>query len=339
MIPRADEICFDCGEGQEGREAMAKYDTDNRIIWLNGKLVHVKEAVINVLSPTSQFGLNVFEGIRCYWNKEKNQLYAFRLQDHFRRLKRSQRLLEIEDRYTMEELYEAFREAVVANDYREDIAVRQTIFVEGSGTWSSQERAGMFVAPIPKGKTSREYNRKGLNCCVSSWRRIGDNTLSPRIKCGANYINSRMAQREAVKNGYDTAIFLNEAGKVGEGPGSCLFLVREGKLITPAVTEGVLESITRDSLIVLAKEAGIEVEERRVDRTELYLCDEAFLCGSAMEVTPVLSVDGYRIPGGLEDGITVKLQKRYLDVVTGNLSQYSHWLTPVYQEKTGRGKR
>lgn len=198
----------------------------SRLIWLGGEILPVEEAKINVLAPTSQFGLNVFEGIRCYWNEEKKQLFAFRLEDHFKRLKRSQKLLQIDDKYSIDELTKYFMDTVKANNYKEDIAVRQTIFVDGFGTWSSKEEVNMFISPIPKGKTSAEYNKKGLKCCISSWERINDNSLSPRIKCGANYINSRMGQLEALKNGYDTTIFLNKNGKISEGPGSCFFMIK-----------------------------------------------------------------------------------------------------------------
>ena len=180
---------------------MEKKSNDERYIWLNGEILKVKDAKINVLSPTSQFGLNVFEGIRCYWNEEEEQLYAFRLEEHYKRLKASQRLLMLEDKYTIEELKKALIDIVKANDYKEDIAVRQTLFVDGFGSWSSEGEVGMFVAPIPKAKTNPEYNKKGLHCCISSWQRINDNSLSPRIKCGANYINSRMGQKEALRNG------------------------------------------------------------------------------------------------------------------------------------------
>lgn len=306
-----------------------KTDVQNRFVWLDGAVVNVNEAKMNVLTPSFQFGLNVFEGIRCYWDEESRRLFAFRLFDHFRRLKQSQRLLQMEDRYTVDELKQALFEAVLANQYQEDIAVRQTLFVEGFGSWSSAGPVNMFVAPIPKAKTNPEYNKKGLHCCISSWERIHDNALSPRIKCGANYINSRMAQLEALRNGYDTTIFLGREGKVAEGPGSCLFLVKNGVLITPQLTDSVLESITRDTLITLAKEElGLTVQERSVDRTELYLCEEAFLCGSAMEITPIFSVDRYPISDGAGP-ITEKLHRLYLDVVTGKCPKYHHWLTEV----------
>lgn len=307
-----------------------KTDVANRFIWYKGEILNVNEAKINILAPTSQFGLNVFEGIPCYWNDDEKQLYAFRLDAHYDRLLRSARLIQIECPYTKEDMKKALVDVVKANEYDENLSVRQTLFVDGFGSWGSAEPVDMFVAPIPKGRTSAEYNKKGLNCCITSWRRISDTTLSPRIKCGANYINSRMGQREALRNGYDTCIFLNDAGKVAEGPGSCFFIVKDKTVITPKLTDSVLESITRNTIIRLAKMKGYEVVERSIDRTELYTCDEAFLCGSAMEVTPVLSVDRYEINGGEAGEITTELHKAYLDVARGMNENLKDWVTPIY---------
>jgi branched-chain amino acid aminotransferase len=304
-----------------------KKDVSNRFIWLKGEIINVNDAKINVLSPTAQFGLNVFEGIPCYWNDKKKQLYAFRLHDHYARLLSSARLLQLDCPYTEEEMKKALIDVVRANEYSENISVRQTLFVDGFGSWGSEGPVDMFVAPIPKGKTSSEYNKKGLNCCITSWTRINDNSLSPRIKCGANYINSRMGQREALRNGYDTCIFLNEAGKVSEGPGSCFFMVKNGVLITPPLTDSVLESITRDTVIKLAKRMGIEVQERSIDRTELYICDEAFLCGSAMEITPVLSIDRYLMYSSEVGRVTHKLHKAYLEAAVGGSEE---WVALIY---------
>ena len=308
---------------------MAKV-TENRLIWLDGEIVNVNDAKIPVLAPTAQFGLNVFEGIPAYWNEDKRQLFAFRLDDHYARLMHSARLLEIECPYTKEEMKKALVDVVQANGYREDISVRQTLFVEGNGSWGSSEPVGMFVAPIPRRNTSAEYNKKGLKVCVSSWRRISDMMLSPRIKCGANYINSRMGQREAMRNGYDTCIFLNEQGKVSEGPGSCFFMVNGGRLVTPLLTDNILESITRNTVIRLAKEVlHVQVEERSIDRTELYVCDEAFLCGSAMEIRPILAVDGYEIPTE-HDSVISRLHSLYIDVARGKYLKYREWVTPIH---------
>ena len=307
-----------------------KYDVANRRIWFKGEILNVNDAKINVLAPTSQFGLNVFEGIPCYWNDEEKQLYAFRLDEHYDRLIRSAKLIQIDNPYSKDEMKKALVDVVKANEYDENLSVRQTLFVDGFGSWGSADPVDMFVAPIPRGRTSAEYNKKGLNVCVTSWRRISDETLSPRIKCGANYINSRVGQREALRNGYDTCLFLNEAGKVSEGPGSCFFMVRNGELITPQLTDSVLESITRDTVIKIAESKGYRVVERTIDRTELYTCDEAFLCGSAMEMTPVLSVDKYVIGNGDTGAITKELHMAYLDVVRGKVEQFKDWVTPIY---------
>ena len=307
-----------------------KYDVANRRIWFKGKILNVNDAKVNILAPTSQFGLNVFEGIPCYWNDEEKQLYAFRLEDHYNRLIRSAKLIQLDCKYTKEDFKKALIDVTKANEYDENLSVRQTLFVDGFGSWGSEGPVEMFVAPISRGRTSTEYNKKGLNVCVTSWRRISDENLSPRIKCGANYINSRVGQREALRNGYDTCLFLNEAGKVAEGPGSCFFIIKDGAVITPMLTDSVLESITRDTVILLAKDKGYKVVERTIDRTELYTCDEAFLCGSAMEITPVLSIDKYII--GTEDTgvITKDLHLAYLDAVRGKSEEFKDWVTPIY---------
>lgn len=307
-----------------------KYDVANRRIWFKGEIINVNDAKINVLAPTSQFALNVFEGIPCYWNNDQKQLYAFRLDDHYNRLLRSARLIQIDCRYTKNDFKKAFIDVIKANGYDENLSVRQTLFVDGFGSWGSDGPVEMFIAPIPRGRTSAEYNKKGLHCCVSSWRRISDDDLSPRIKCGANYMNSRVGQREALRNGYDTCIFLNKSGYVAEGPGSCFFMVKNDVLITPKLTDSVLESITRDTVIRLAKDMGIEVEERSIDRTELYSCDEALLCGSAMELTPILSIDKYFVNNGLQGEMARKIHKKYLQVVTGREVIFMNWLTPIY---------
>lgn len=307
-----------------------KYDIEDRRIWFKGKITNVKDANINVLTPTSQFGLNVFEGIPCYWNDEEKQLYGFRLDDHYNRLLRSAKLIEFNCPYTKGDFQKAFIDVVRANEYMEDISVRQTLFVDGNGSWGADGPVEMFVAPIPRKRISGEYNKKGLNVCVTSWKRIKEEALSPRIKCGANYVNSRVGQREALRNGYDTCIFLNETGTVSEGPGSCLFIVKDRTIITPRLTDSVLESITRDTVIKIAKHKGLSVLERTIDRTETYVCEEAFLCGSAMEITPILSVDRYEIGNGETGEITEKLHQVYLELVRGRLKEFKDWVTPIY---------
>ena len=310
---------------------MAKTDVANRLIWFKGQIMNVNEAMVNVLSPSTQFGLNVFEGIPCYWNDEQKQLYAFRLSDHYERLIRSAKLIQLDNKFTKEDFKKALTDTVKANEYDENLSVRQTLFVDGFGSWGSEGPVEMFVAPIPRGRTTAEYNKKGLHCSIASWRRISDENLSPRIKCGANYMNSRVGQREALRNGFDTCIFLNEVGKIAEGPGSCFFMVKGDTLITPRLTDSVLESITRDTVIKLAtEELGMKFQERTIDRTEVYMADEAFLCGSAMEVTPIYTVDRYPIGTGEQGEWTKKIHLKYLECVQGKLEKYQDWVTPIY---------
>lgn len=301
-----------------------------RLIWFKEEIMPVSEAKINVLAPTSQFGANVFEGLRGYWNEEDGQLFVFRLEEHTQRLMNSIKMMRFEEKYSNEFLQSACKEVIKANDYKEDIAVRQTVFLDGFGSWFATGPTEMFIAPIAKGRLLNQQ-KKGVHCCVSSWERINDNSLSPKIKVGANYINSRAGQLEALRNGYDFSIFLNNQGKVSEGPGSCLFFVRNGKLITPPVTASILESITRETIIHIAKEElGLTVEEREVDRTELYIADEAFLCGTAVEIVPVLSFDKITVGEGCTGSITEKLRSTYFDIVRGHVPKYKKWLTPVY---------
>ena len=310
---------------------MAKTDVANRRIWFKGQIMNVNEAMVNVLSPSTQFGLNVFEGIPCYWNDEQKQLYAFRLSDHYERLIRSAKLIQLDDKFTKEDFKKALIDTVKANEYDENLSVRQTLFVDGFGSWGSEGPVEMFVAPIPRGRTTAEYNKKGLHCSIASWRRISDENLSPRIKCGANYMNSRVGQREALRNGFDTCLFLNEVGKIAEGPGSCFFMVKGDTLITPRLTDSVLESITRDTVIKLAtEELGMKFQERTIDRTEVYMANEAFLCGSAMEVTPIYTVDRYPIGTGDQGEWTKKIHLKYLECVQGKLEKYQDWVTPIY---------
>ena len=306
-------------------------DNNHRLIWIGGKIVPVAEATVNVLSPTSQFGANVFEGIRCYWSEQDQQLYAFRLADHYKRLQNSIKILRFNSPYSTSDFQQGLIDVVKANGYREDIAVRQTVFVDGiGGNWNSCEPINMFIAPIAK-PFQKIQDKAGLRCQVSSWERISDRNLSPRAKVGANYINSRMAYLEARENGYDTALILNNQGRISEGPGACFFMVRDNKLITPPPTASVLESITRDTIIRLAAEQlGIETQERDIDRTELYICDEAFLCGSAMEITHITNIDGLAVGDGKLGKITQDLSNIYHQIITGQLSQYKEWLTPIY---------
>lgn len=311
---------------------MNKDIENDRLIWLNGNIVPVSDAKINILSPTSQFGANVFEGIRCYWNEEKQQLYGFRLKDHYARLQQSIRLFGLKSPYSTEE-FETYMKAVVrANRYKQDIAVRQTVFVDGFGSWFSTEPIGMFIAPINKTRKKSPLT-EAERVCVSTWERISERDMSPRVKVGANYINSRLAKMEAADRGYDSALFLNRHGYVAEGTGSCFFMIKNDEVITPALTDSILESITRDTILKIARdEMGLKCIERSIDRSELYTCDEAFFCGSAVEISPISEIDGFVIKNGKPGKHTIEIHKRYLQIVTGENEKYINWNTPIYVE-------
>lgn len=304
---------------------------EERYIWLKGDIVKVSDAKINVLSPTAQFGANVFEGIRCYWNNHEKQLYAFRLKDHYRRLQNSAKLFRMKCPYSESMLQQFFIDTIMANEYKEDIAVRQTLFVDGFGSWFSMEPIEMFIAPVAKKRVSNPMI-KGERTCISSWERISDRNMSPRVKVGANYINSRMAKLEALDCGYDSALFLNRQGFISEGTGSCFFMLKGDTLVTPMLTDSILESITRDTIMRIAdSELNLQVVERNIDRMELYTCDEAFFCGSAVEIVPIIQMDSYIVGNGKPGNITQKIHKLYLNIVTGEVDKYKNWLTPVYE--------
>jgi len=299
-----------------------------RVLWLAGRLVPEKDAKIHVLSPTCQYGINVFEGVRCYLSESGNQLLAFRFKDHLDRLFRSAKILRLSLKYSASEIQSAFIDTIIANGYMEDISVRITFYINELTNWAYKGDCEMMIAPIPMG---RAYNSEiGITACVSSWERISDRSVSPRIKAGANYINSRMAQLEALDNGFDSALFLNREGKVSEAPGSCIFIVRDGALITPPITASILESITRDTVIDIAKDdIGLTVIERDIDRTELYVCEEIFLCGTAAEITPIVSVDKIIVGDGVAGALTKSIKQRYFDIVRGKVEVYKEWLLPV----------
>ena len=298
-------------------------------IWLRGEIVHQSTATVSVLSPMAQFGLNVFEGIRGYWNAGQAQLHVFRLDDHLHRLEQSCRLARLDMPHRPAEIVAFLREAITANDFREDIAVRMTVFADGEGSWHACEPVSMFIAPIAKPRTG-VAGLTGKAACISSWERISDNALPPRVKLGANYINGRYAHLQARADGYDLPIFLGRDGKVAEGAGACLFMVRGGVLVTPSITSSVLESITRETVIALADDMGLAVEQRPVDRTELYLAEEIFLCGSAAEITPVTSIDRFTVSKGVPGSVTLALLEAYHAIAGGEDPSFPEWRTAIY---------
>lgn len=302
------------------------------VVWMDGEYVPWAQARVHVSTDTVFRGANVFEGMRGYASPDGRQVYVFRLPEHLERLWLSMKVLRMSLRHTRADLADACTGIVAKNGFRQDVQIRPTAyFGEGPlNAYKPEEIAtGAFVLANPRATTLNDP--AGIACCVSAWRRIGDNVLPPRVKAGGNYLQSRYVAVQAVVDGYKSAILLNDRDKVAEGPGACFLLVREGRVITPPVTAGILESITRATIAEFCRsDLGLEFVEREVDRTELYIADEAFFCGSAWEITPITSVDRYPVGGGSIGPITERLRRLYQDVVRGQVPKYKAWLTPVY---------
>lgn len=281
--------------------------------WLNGRVIPWDHCVIHARSQAAFWGANVFEGLRVYWHKKRQQMYIYRLDDHLRRLRESMKCIDMPVSYSDAEITDACLEVIKQNRYREDIHI---VIVAGFGFGNNFDSLGytadtlMHITALPMPRSPRY--EKGAHAAITSWRRISDECMPPRIKTGANYHNSRLAQHEVQKNGFDTAIFLNQRGTISEAPGSCVAMVHKGILVTPPGSSGVLEGITLDSLQRLAHtELGLRFEKREIDRTEMYLADEVFLCGTLAEIQPIISLDRKQIGHGEPGKITRKLQYAY----------------------------
>jgi branched-chain amino acid aminotransferase len=303
------------------------------IVYFGGKYVPLAEAKVGILTHALHYGSDVFEGIRAYWDETKQEMFVMRPVEHYERWKQNCGIMRIVVPPSPEELCEITLELIRKNNFRTNVYVRPIAYksAERVGiTWDDQDAFALIVLPFG------DYLAKegGLHAGVSSWRRVDDNAIPARAKIGGAYVNSALASDEAHRCGFDEAIFLNEAGHVAEGSSCNFFMVRKGKLITPSATENVLEGITRDSVMELARrELGIEVVERPVDRSELYICDEAFFTGTAVGMSPVTQIDHHMVKDGKIGPITSKLQQLYFDATRGHLPTYSNWLTPVYKAR------
>ncbi|MDP6366314.1 MAG: branched-chain-amino-acid transaminase [Nitrospinota bacterium] len=312
---------------------MPKYEQHK--VWLNGKIVPPEEAKISVFSQAVLRGGSVYEGLRAYWGAERENLFVWMLDPHLDRLFDSMKVMRIDPPYSREEMREAVVEWIRANDFREDMHCRLFIYLEDAGGLdmkgygSAEVEAGMFISGGPRKAPERLKN--GVNLGVSSWRRISDDSIPPRVKAAANYQNSRFAGVEARVNGYDDALILNQSGKVAEATGACVLAIREGELIAPPVTESILESITRSCVLEMyGKYIGKPVTERPLDRTELYVADEAIMCGSGEEVTPIVTVDRVAVGKGEPGPLTRQIQDVFFTAVRGNDEAYEKGLTLVY---------
>lgn len=298
--------------------------------WLNGAVVPWDQCVLHARTQAAFWGANVFEGIRAYWQEPEQQLSIFRLDEHINRLRRSMKCVGMTIEYSDTDIQAACVELLRANEFIKDVHIVIVAYF-GMGLngdpLGHTDDTGMHITALPMPR-SELYN-SGASVSISSWRRISDDTMPPRIKTGANYHNNRLAHQEAVKNGYNTALFMNQHGTLAESPGACLMIIREGKLYTPPGTSGVLEGITLASIGEIAeKKLGLTVEKREIDRTELYLADEAFLCGTLAEIQPIIAVDRIPIGTGAPGTLTRKLQSLYENAV--RLEPSKQWSTRVY---------
>jgi branched-chain amino acid aminotransferase len=300
--------------------------------YIRKQYMPLAEAKIGVMTQALHYGTALFEGIRGNWNAEKNQMYVFRLKEHFQRLQSGARFLKMNLEHSVDELCEITVELAKKCGFKEDIYIRPLAYksTEAMGVRLHNLEDGFLVFAIPWG---RYLDMDTCKCGVSSWRRPDDNSIPPQIKATGLYINNALAKTEAVENGFDEAIMLSPDGHVSEGSGENIFLVIDGKLHTPGTNNNILKGITRDTVIQLAKnELGIETVERSIDRAELYIADECFLTGTAAHLTPVSEIDHRSIGSSCQAGsVTAHLQKLYFEAIKGNLPSYMHWCTPVYQ--------
>ncbi len=299
-------------------------------IFFQGQFVPAPQAKVSIMTHALHYGTACFEGIRGYWNEAEEQIYIFRMREHYERLHRSANILTMKIRYSVEELCDLTVELVRRNANRQDVYIRPIVYksseIVGVRLQGIEDEFACYTTFMGKYIPAEG----GARCGVSSWRRVSDNSIPARGKITGSYINSALAKNEAMVNGYDEAIILTQDGHVSEGSGENIFLVSNGQLITPAQSEDILVGITRNTLIEVARdELGVPTVERQVDRSELYTSDEMFLCGTGAEITPVVEVDRRPVSSGVVGPITHKLEQVFYPIVRGENPKYRHWCTPA----------
>jgi branched-chain amino acid aminotransferase len=301
--------------------------------FFEGKIVPVENANINIKTNSFHYGTAVFEGIRAYWNEKEHQLYLLFAKEHYERLLKNARAMFMELPYTAEELVEITKEILRKSEIRWDVYIRPIAYFKDLALTPKLIGFTPDVAIYTYNFGRYLDTSKGIRVKVSSWRRNDDNAIPSRWKVAGAYVNSALAKTEALLGGYDEAIMLNQHGFIAEGSGENIFLIRGTKAITPSYSEHILEGITRSAVIkLLKKELLVEVEERPVARSELYVADELFMTGTAAEVTPIIEVDNRKVGRGDVGIITRELQELYFNAVRGNIGRYKVWLTPVYEK-------
>lgn len=301
------------------------------ICFFQGEFIPLAEAKVGILTHGFSYGTGCFEGIRGYYNDEQDEVFLFRLDEHFIRLQQSARILMINLPYSLAELGEITKECIRRSNVHTDVYVRPSAYKSSEiiGVRLHNLEDDIYIAMQPFGNYI-DIDRP-LRTGISSWRRVDDNMVPARAKITGAYINSAFAKTEALMNGFDEAIMLTSEGHVSEGSAENLFMLRKGQVITPPVSENLLEGVTRDTVMTLVREdLGVPVVERAIDRTELYVADEIFLCGTGAQIAPVGSVDHRPIGTGEVGALTRRIQNLYFDVVRGKVAKYAGWCSPVY---------
>ena len=300
-------------------------------VYFDGEFKQYKDVHLGLMTHALHYGTGCFEGIRGYWSETQRQMFLILVEPHFRRLQQSAKILKIDLKFSIEEMTEATVEILRRNRFQEDVYVRPLAFksAEEIGVRLHNLRESFAIYTAPFGAYVDVEN--GIRCMVSSWRRVDDNAAPARAKITGIYVNSALAKTEAMDNGFDEAIVLTQEGHVSEGSAENIFVVREGTLVTPPESDNILEGVTRKVLMRLAREdLGLPVVERSLDRSELYVADEVFLCGTGAQVSPVIDIDRRIIGDGAVGPVTRALQDLYFDICKGRVEEKLDWLTPVY---------
>lgn len=298
-------------------------------VFHDGKFVAKEKATIPIMTHAFLYGTAVFEGIRAYYNEEDDKMYIFRPKEHFERLANSAKLLYMDSIYSTDEHVKILKDLLKKNNYKSDAYIRPIIYKSadriGPHLIDNPDKYVVFSFPM-----NDYFVNKGLKVCVSSWRRNSDNSIPPRAKINGAYVNASLITTDARLNGFDEAIVLSQSGKVSEGAAMNLFLVENGKLITSTTTSEMLIGVTRNTIIQLAKEVlNLEVEERVIDRSELYTAEEAFFTGTGAQIVPITSIDNRPVVDGNIGKIASDIQKLYDDVVRGKVPKYKEWCVCV----------
>jgi branched-chain amino acid aminotransferase len=298
-------------------------------VYFQGRIVPFAEATVSVATHALNYGTACFEGIRAYWNEDREELYLLKLPEHYRRFLRSTQLLKMHLRETVDELGQITCDILRRDGHRGDVYIRPIAYKASPiikvDLHSSSDALAIFAVPMG------DYARTdGLRLTISSWRRIGDNSIPARGKVTGAYVNTALAVDDAVSAGYDDCLMLTEDGHIAEASAANVFLVQNGTLQTPPVSDDILVGITRAAVMELARDRGLTVVERTIDRTETYQADEIFLCGTGVQVAPVVEIDGRAVGSGAPGKTTLDLQDAYFAAVRGSDPRYRHWCTPVY---------